>query len=100
MLPSALAEWPAPMAPFSRQIHQIRHDRAACSRDTGLILLRTIGGARVQPIREAGPGPELLEEARDMVATLPAACRAFEAQHVELTDQTADRSVAGHFSRT
>jgi hypothetical protein len=95
-----LAEWPAPMAPFSRQIHQIRHDRPACSRDTGLILLRTIGGARVQPIRQAGTGPELLEEARDVIPPLPATCRTFDAQHVELADRTADRSIAGHFSRT
>ena len=29
----------------SRQTYQIRHDRAARSRHTDLILLRTIGGA-------------------------------------------------------
>jgi hypothetical protein len=27
---------------------------------------------------------------------MPAACWAFDAQHEELADQTADRSVAGH----
>jgi hypothetical protein len=37
--------------------------------------------------------PEFLEEACDVVATLPAACRTFDAQHVEPADETADRSV-------
>ena len=31
-----------------------------------------------------------------MVAALPAARRAFDARHVELTDQAPDRSIAGH----
>jgi hypothetical protein len=37
-------------------------DGAACSRGTSWVLLRTIGRAL------AGSGPELLEEARDVVA--------------------------------
>src|ERR1700680_5349110 len=36
------------------QIYQIRHDRAACSRWTGWILLRTIGGALIQPVCQSG----------------------------------------------
>jgi hypothetical protein len=64
-------------------------------RDAGLVLLRTIGGALTEPICQSVARPELLEEAHDVVATLPAARRAFDAQHVELADQSADRSVAG-----
>jgi hypothetical protein len=41
-------------------------------------------------------GIELRDEARDVVATLPAARRAFDAQHIKLADQTADGSIAGH----
>jgi hypothetical protein len=33
-----------------------------------------------------------------VVAALPAACRALDAQHVELSDETTDRSIAGHAS--
>jgi hypothetical protein len=69
-----------------RQIDQVRHNRASCSRHAGLVLLRTIGGAFGQPIGQSVTGPELLEEARDVIATLPAACRAFDAEHVELAD--------------
>jgi hypothetical protein len=69
-----------------RQIYQIRHNRAACSRDTGLVLLRTIGGALVQPIGQSVASAEFLEEACDMVAALPAARRTFDAQHIELAD--------------
>jgi hypothetical protein len=66
------------------QIEQIRHDGAACSRRTIRPLLRTIGGALVQPIRQPVARPQLLEEARNMVATLPAARRTFEAQDLYL----------------
>jgi hypothetical protein len=69
-----------------RQIDQIRHYRAACSRRTGWVLLRTIGGALIQPVCQSGAGAKLLEEAGDVVSALPAACRAFEAQHLELAD--------------
>jgi hypothetical protein len=64
----------------SPPIHQVRHDRPACSRGTGRVLLRTIGGALVQP------RPKLLEETCDVIATLPAACRTFDAKHIELAD--------------
>jgi hypothetical protein len=40
----------------------------------------------MQPIRQARAGAELLEEPCDVVATLPAAYRTLEAQHVELSD--------------
>jgi hypothetical protein len=79
-----------------RAICQIRHDRAACPRGPGRVLLRTIGGALIQPVCQSGAGAELLQEASDVVAALPAACRTFDAQHIELADQTSDRSVAGH----
>jgi hypothetical protein len=59
--------------PALAQIYQFRHDRATCSRGTARVLLGTIGGALVQPIRQAGAGAEL-EDACDVVATLPAAC--------------------------
>jgi hypothetical protein len=43
------------MAPFSRQIHQIRHDRAACSRRTVRAFLGgstlAMGGGQFQCIR-------------------------------------------------
>jgi hypothetical protein len=58
--------------------------------------LRTIGGALVLPIGQWVTGAELLKEARDVVTALSAARRAFDAQHEELADQSADRSVAGH----
>jgi hypothetical protein len=60
--------------------------RAARSRRTVWALLRTIGGALVHPIRQSGAGPTLREKASDLVATLPAARRAFKSQHVELAD--------------
>jgi hypothetical protein len=41
---------------------------------------------------------ELLDEPRDPIATLPAARRAFDAQHVEAADQAAYGSVEGHLS--
>jgi hypothetical protein len=72
--------------PSLGQIYQIRHDRAACSCGPGGVLLWTIGGALIQPVCQTGGWPELLEEACDVVATLPPACRTFEAQHVELAD--------------
>lgn len=80
----------------SRQTHQIRHDRAACPRHAGLVLLRTIGGALVQPIGQPIVRAEFRDEPRDVVAPVPAACRALTAQHEELADQSADRSIAGH----
>jgi hypothetical protein len=39
-----------------------------------------------------------LKLARDVVATSPGARRALDAQHIELADQAADRSVACYFS--
>jgi hypothetical protein len=48
--------------------------------------LRTIGSALVQPIREPGAWPNLIEEACDVVAAMPAARRTFNAQHIELAD--------------
>ena len=41
---------------------------------------------------QAGGGPKLLEQPRDVVATLPAARRTFDAQHVELADRPIRRS--------
>jgi hypothetical protein len=58
-----------------RKVDQICHDDAACSRDTGWVLLRTIGGALVQPVRQSGAGPERREKAREVVAALPAWAR-------------------------
>jgi hypothetical protein len=88
-----------PVAASLGQIHQIRHDRAACPRGTGWVLLRTIGGAFIQPVCQTCGGPELLDEPRDVVAALPAACRTLDAQHVELADQSADGSIAGHVDK-
>jgi hypothetical protein len=53
---------------------------------TGWVLLRTTGGALVQPICQSSAGPKICERTCDVIATLPAACRAFDAQHVELAD--------------
>jgi len=47
---------------------------------------RTIGGALGQPIGQPVAGPELLDQAREVVTALPAACRALDPQHVELAD--------------
>jgi hypothetical protein len=52
----------------------------------GWILLRTIGGALIQPVCQTCGGPELLDEARDLVTILPAACRTLYAQHIQLAD--------------
>jgi hypothetical protein len=78
---------------FYQQVAQVRHDCAAHPRDAVLVLLRTIGGAFMQPVGQPVGGPQLLEQARDVVAALPTACRALDPQHVELADQSADRSV-------
>ena len=47
-------------------------------------------------VRQAGGGPELLEEARDVVTALPAVCWTFDA---ELADQAAARSIAWHVDK-
>jgi hypothetical protein len=58
-------------------------------------FLGTVRGALTQPVRQPVARPELLEEARDVVAATPATRRTFDAQHVELADQVADRSIGG-----
>jgi len=71
------------------------------SRDAGLILLRTVGGALAQPVGQSIGGPELFEQCLyDVTAALPATCRAFDAEHIELSDQAADRSVRWHGRKT
>jgi len=54
-------------------------------------------GAFGQPICQACAGPELLEEGCDVVAAMAPACRTFDAQHGELADQSADRSIGWHW---
>ena len=49
-------------------------------------LLWTVGCALVQPIREPAAGPYFRQMARDMIAPLTAASRAFDAPHVQLAD--------------
>jgi hypothetical protein len=44
---------------------------SASSSDAGLVLLRTIGGALIQPVCQLGGRPEFREEECDVVATLP-----------------------------
>jgi hypothetical protein len=51
-----------------------------------------------QSVRRAA-APNFLDEPRDVVAALPAACRTLDAQHVELADQSADGSIAGHVDK-
>jgi hypothetical protein len=60
------------------------------------VLLWTIGGALRQPIGQSVAGPKLLDQSCYVVAASPAARRASDAQHVELADQSADRSITGH----
>ena len=50
----------------------------------------------MQPIGQSVFRPKLVEQAHDVVAAVPPARRALDAQHDELADQSADRSVAGH----
>jgi hypothetical protein len=50
----------------------------------------------VQPIGQTGAGIELREEAGDVVAALPPACRTFDSQGFELADQATDRSIGWH----
>jgi len=52
----------------------------------------------MQPIRQSVGRAEFGDEPRNLLATMPAAHRAFDAQHLELADQVAERSVGGHFS--
>jgi hypothetical protein len=59
---------------------------------------RTIGGELVQPVRHPVSRAEPSDKSRDMIATLPATCRTFDPQHLELADQVAERSIEWHLT--
>jgi hypothetical protein len=44
--------------------------------------------------------PRSSTEPRDVIAALPAACRALDPQHIEAADQTADCAIEGHGIRS
>ena len=77
----------------SAQPRQIGHDGAASARHAGLLFVRAIARALVQPIREAIPGAELIDELADRIAAEPPARRAFESKDIEPADEAADRAV-------
>jgi hypothetical protein len=82
----------------SAQKDKVGHDSPTGACDTGLALHRTIAGAVVQPIGQPVTWAELLEEPNDVIAALLTSCWAFDAQHVELANQIAYRSIKGHVS--
>jgi len=71
--------------------------RAARARDALLVLIRAVECALVQPVGEPAIGAEFSDEVRDLIAPVPIAPRALDAQHGELSDQVADCSIGGHF---
>jgi len=79
----------------SAKTDQIRHYDAA--RRAAWRLLRAICGERAQQVGEPVGGTELLDEARHAITASAAARWTLDAQHIELADQVADRSIGGHF---
>ena len=70
--------------------------RAARACDALLVLVRAIYGALVQPVGQSVVGPEISNQARDVITPMPIAPRALDAKDIKQSDQTAYRSVEGH----
>ena len=70
--------------------------RTARWRDALLVLVRATYGALVQPVCQSVVGPELRDQACDVIALMPIAPPALDAKDIEHSDQAAYRSVEGH----
>jgi hypothetical protein len=70
--------------------------RAARACDALLVLVRAIYGALVHPVCQSVVGPEISNQARDVITPMPIAPRALDAKDIKHSDQTAYRSVEGH----
>jgi hypothetical protein len=70
--------------------------RAARWRDALLVLVRAIYGAVVQPVCQSVVGPELGDQACDVIALMPIASPTLDAKDIEHSDQTADRAIKRH----